>query len=62
MSEVDARILDYLRKKGGAYETQISRELGIPRTTVFRAVRRLEETGRIRVEKRDGKNWIEPVR
>ncbi|MEZ0319890.1 MAG: helix-turn-helix domain-containing protein [Pyrobaculum sp.] len=62
LSEVDARILDYLRKKGGAYETQISRELGIPRTTVFRAVRRLEETGRIRVEKRDGKNWIEPVR
>ncbi|MEM1597460.1 MAG: helix-turn-helix domain-containing protein [Pyrobaculum sp.] len=61
LSEVDARILEYLRRRGGAYEAQISKELGIPRTTVYRAVRRLEEAGRVRVERRDGKNWVEPT-
>jgi len=58
LSEVDERILAYLRERGGAYESEIARELGIPRTTVFRAVRRLEEAGLVVVEKRGGKNFV----
>jgi len=58
LSEVDERILAYLRERGGAYESEIARELGIPRTTVFRAVRRLEEAGLVVVEKRGGRNFV----
>jgi len=58
LSEVDERILAYLRERGGAYESEIARDLGIPRTTVFRAVRRLEEAGLVVVEKRGGRNFV----
>ncbi|MEM1570512.1 MAG: helix-turn-helix domain-containing protein [Pyrobaculum sp.] len=61
LSEVDSKILAYLHKRGGAYEAQIARELSLPRTTVHRAVRRLAEQGLIKIEKRDGKNWLEPT-
>jgi uncharacterized membrane protein len=61
LGEVDAKILDYVRRRGGAYEADVARELGIPRTTVSRAVRRLEERGLVRVEKREGRNWVAPA-
>lgn len=61
LSEVDSKILAYLHKRGGAYEAQIARELSLPRTTVHRAVRRLAEQGLVKIEKRDGKNWLEPT-
>jgi uncharacterized membrane protein len=61
LGEVDAKILDYVKRRGGAYEADVARELGRPRTTVFRAVRRLEERGLVRVEKRDGRNWVAPA-
>ena len=61
LGEVDAKILEYVRRRGGAYEADVARELGIPRTTVFRAVRRLEERGLVSVEKREGRNWVAPV-
>jgi uncharacterized membrane protein len=61
LGEVDAKVLEYVRRRGGAYEADVARELGIPRATVFRAVRRLEERGLVRVEKREGRNWVAPV-
>ncbi len=61
LGEVDAKVLEYVRSRGGAYEADVARELGIPRTTVFRAVRRLEERGLVRVEKREGRNWVAPA-
>jgi len=61
LSEVDERILAYLGERGGAYESEIVRDLGIPRTTVFRAVRRLEEAGLVAVEKRGGRNFVRRV-
>jgi uncharacterized membrane protein len=61
VGEVDAKILEYVRRRGGAYEADVAKELGIPRTTVFRAVRRLEERGLVRVEKREGRNWVAPA-
>jgi uncharacterized membrane protein len=61
VGEVDAKILEYVRRRGGAYEADVARELGIPRTTVFRAVRRLEDRGLVKVEKREGRNWVAPA-
>ena len=61
LGEVDAKILEYVRRRGGAYEADVARELGILRTTVFRAVRRLEERGLVRVEKREDRNPIERI-
>nr|KJR74320.1 MAG: membrane-associated transcriptional regulator [Thermoproteus sp. AZ2] len=59
LNETDKAILTYLKRHGGAYEAEIARDLGIPRTTVFKAVRRLEERGLVKVEKRDGRNYVE---
>ncbi|ACB39154.1 helix-turn-helix transcriptional regulator [Pyrobaculum neutrophilum] len=61
LGDVDRRILEYVRQSGGAYEADIARDLGIPRTTVFRAVRRLAERGLVSLEKRDGRNWVAPA-
>jgi uncharacterized membrane protein len=61
LGEVDAKILEYVRRRGGAYEAEIAKELGIPRTTVFRAVRRLKAQGLVRLVKREGRNWVAPA-
>lgn len=44
LNEYEVSILRYLESRGGgsAFEIDISRDLGIPRTTVWRSVRRLE--------------------
>ena len=60
LGEVDAKILEYVRRSG-AYEAEIAKELDIPRTTVFRAVRRLEAQGLVRLVKREGRNWVAPA-
>jgi uncharacterized membrane protein len=61
LGEVDAKILEYIRRRGGAYEAEIAKELDIPRTTVFRAVRRLEAQGLVRLVKKEGRNWVAPA-
>lgn len=61
LSDTDKAIMAYLRRQGGAYESEIARDLGIPRTTVFRAIRRLEQRGVVRTEKRDGRNYVMPA-
>jgi uncharacterized membrane protein len=60
LNDTDRLVLSYLRKTGGAYESDVARALGLPRTTVFKSVRRLEQTGLATVEKRDGKNFVTP--
>jgi len=52
-------ILDLLRARGGeAYQYEIVRELGLPKTTAWRIVMRLKEKGFIDVEKRYGMNYL----
>ncbi len=60
LNDTDKLVLSYVRKTGGAYESDIARSLGLPRTTVFKSVRRLERAGLISVEKRDGRNFVTP--
>ncbi len=38
LGEVDAKILEYVRRRGGAYEAEIAKELDMWRTTVFWAL------------------------
>lgn len=48
----DRRILDFLRAIGGqAYESDIVRELNLPKTSVWRAIKRLSDAGLVRVER-----------
>ncbi|CCC80900.1 helix-turn-helix transcriptional regulator [Thermoproteus tenax] len=60
LSDTDRLILSYIQRTGGAFESDVAKTLGLPRTTVFRAVRRLEQAGLVSVEKRDGRNFIVP--
>ncbi|MGC8613148.1 MAG: helix-turn-helix transcriptional regulator [Conexivisphaera sp.] len=55
----DDRILDFLRRSGGsATEAEIRRALVIPKTTCWRAIKRLEREGLVRVERRDKENVV----
>ncbi len=59
LNEYEMAILKYIKSKGGsAYESDISKDLGIPRTTVWRSVKRLESLGLVEVRKVEGKNLV----
>ena len=59
LNDYEISIIRYLRSRGGsAFEVDISRDLGIPRTTVWRSVRRLEGLGIVRITKVEGKNMV----
>ena len=59
LNDYEVAIIRYLRSRGGsAFEVDISRDLGIPRTTVWRSVRRLEGLGIVRITKVEGKNMV----
>lgn len=55
----DDRIIEFLRRSGGsATEAEIRRALVIPKTTCWRAIKRLEREGKVRIEKRDKENVV----
>ncbi|MCG2864084.1 MAG: winged helix-turn-helix transcriptional regulator [Vulcanisaeta sp.] len=59
LSDHELSIIRYIESRGGsAFEGDISRDLGIPRTTVWRIVRRLEDLGIVEVRKVGGKNLV----
>lgn len=59
LRDPDDRILDFLRRSGGsATEAEIRRALVIPKTTCWRAIKRLEREGLVRVERRDKENIV----
>lgn len=63
LNDYEVSILKYLESRGGsAFEIDISRDLGIPRTTVWRSVRRLEDLGMVRISKVEGKNMVTLIR
>ena len=63
LNDYEVSILRYLESRGGsAFEIDISRDLGIPRTTVWRSVRRLEGLGMVRISKVEGKNMVTLIR
>ncbi|MET1101463.1 MAG: winged helix-turn-helix transcriptional regulator [Pyrodictiaceae archaeon] len=63
LDDLDKAIIDKLREKGGSeYQYVLQRELGLPKTTMWRRIKRLEKLGIIRVEKRGKGNYIILVR
>ena len=52
INEDEVRVLSYLLSKGGdAYQAEIARELGLPKSTVSRIIRRLHDKGLITVRR-----------
>ena len=59
LREEDRAIIEYLKKRGGeAYESEIHRDLLIPRTSAWRAIKRLERLGLVKIEKEGGRNKV----
>ena len=59
MRELDAQIISFLKSRGGsAKESEIRKELVVPKTTAWRAIKRLEREGKVRVVKVDRENVI----
>ncbi|ADN51113.1 helix-turn-helix transcriptional regulator [Vulcanisaeta distributa] len=52
INEDEIRVLSYLLSRGGdAYQAEIARELGLPKSTVSRIIRRLHDRGLITVRR-----------
>lgn len=59
LSEVDAQILRYIEGKGGAaYQSEIVRDLSLPKSTVHKALRRLAEGGYVEVVRQGRVNLV----
>lgn len=63
LDDVDRSILSKLAEKGGeALQSELYRELSVPKTTVWRHVRRLESMGYVKVERVGGVNKVKLLR
>jgi len=49
-------------KGGGAFESDIREALDLPKTTVWRIIKKLEENGLVKVEKIRGENYVKLAR
>jgi uncharacterized membrane protein len=59
LGEEDVRILDELRRLGGgALQSELQKAVGMPPTTLWRRVKRLERLGYVVVEKKAGRNYV----
>jgi len=62
LSDEERAIMEVLRRMGGgAFQSELQRELEMPTTSLWRRVRRLEEKGLVIVEKRGGRNYVKLV-
>jgi len=56
---LDNQILDFIKKKGGTVkESEIRESLVLPKTTAWRAIKRLERQGLVKVEKKGKENYV----
>jgi len=63
LDHLDRDILDVLRKKGGkALQSELMNELDIPKTTLWRHVKRLEALGYVKIEKVGRVNVVELIK
>lgn len=63
LSNIDKEILRKLDEhSGSAFQSELQRELGIPKTTLWRHVKKLEKLGYVKIVKEDGFNRIILVR
>ena len=59
LSEEERAIVEALRRRGGkAYQYEIARDVNLPKTTLWRHVRRLSQMGVIELEKHGKQNYL----
>ncbi|AAL62914.1 helix-turn-helix transcriptional regulator [Pyrobaculum aerophilum] len=59
LPEVDKSILKLLAERQGVvYQSEITKELGLPKSTVHKALRRLSEGGYVEIQKRGRFNVV----
>jgi uncharacterized membrane protein len=59
MREDDKQLVAFLEQNGGqAFEKELRKKFLLPRTTMWRAVKRLERQGIIEIEKKDFQNLV----
>lgn len=58
LTEEENAIIDILKKRGGAYQSELVEILNLPKTTVWRHLKRLEKMGKIKIIKKENKNYI----
>ncbi|CDI06592.1 hypothetical protein [Candidatus Nitrosotenuis uzonensis] len=59
MREDDKQLVEFITQNGGqAYERDLRKKFLMPRTTMWRAVKRLERQGIIEIEKKDFQNLV----
>jgi uncharacterized membrane protein len=59
LGEEDLAILEALRRAGGAmFQGELQKAVGMPPTSLWRRVKKLEELGYVKVEKRTGRNYV----
>ncbi|MEM1836485.1 MAG: winged helix-turn-helix transcriptional regulator [Pyrobaculum sp.] len=59
LSEIDQSILNLLKERQGViYQSEIIKELGLPKSTVHKALRRLSEAGYVEIQKRGRYNIV----
>ncbi len=59
LGEEDLAILEALRRAGGAmFQGELQKAVGMPPTSLWRRVKKLEELGYVKVEKRAGRNYV----
>ena len=52
LGDVDKAIIEKLVEKGGsALQSELQKELGVPKTTLWRHIKKLEKLGFVRIEK-----------
>ncbi len=62
LTEDEREILKFLlRRNGEAYQSEIYRELNMPKSTVTRLLRRLSEKGVVRIERKGRYNYVRLV-
>jgi len=61
LSQDEVRVLEFVRARGRVSEAEIRSELALPKTTVWRVVRRLERRGLVKVRKIGNRNEVEPA-
>ena len=63
LREIDKQIIDIIKNHGGSLmQSELQKILNIPKTTLWRAVKRLERFGYLRIEKVHGLNRLVLVR
>ena len=59
MREDDKKIVKFISENGGkAFESELRKKFLQPRTTMWRAVKRLERLGVIEIDKKDMQNLV----